>query len=175
MADFRQHIKNAGQTIGCLFGMVALFVLSALLLKGMVWISDKALPWLMTASIFTLAICVLVLLPLALFRKTRGWAGNGYYIASFVFGTMLFAYSCIVAYEIWGYRGLIFGLLLAGVGVLPVAILATVFHAYWPTLGDLALVTVLTFGTRAFGIYLLSKVGAQEEDQEPYSTDESDS
>lgn len=151
--------------------MVAVFVLSALLLKGMVWVSDKALPWLMTASILALAVCVFVLLPLSLLRRTRGWAGNGYYIASYVFGIMLFAYACIVSYEIWGYTGLIFGLFLAGIGVVPVAFVATIIHGYWPTLGDLTLATVLTYGTRAFGIYLLSKA-TPKPDEESYIPDE---
>ena len=161
MRDIKQRFKSAGVYVVGLLAFVAVLLLCALFLGGMVWFSEHALPWLMNASLITLVFCVAVLLPLSFFRKTRVLAGNGYYFSSFVFGVMLFAYSCIVVYGIWGYGGLIFGLILAGVGVVPVAYLATILHGFWPTLGNVFLGTVLTFGTRAFGIYLLSRAEAQ--------------
>jgi hypothetical protein len=76
-----------------------------------------------------------------------------------------------VAYLLWGYGGLIVGLVFAGIGVVPVAFLATIFNGYWHQLGELVFATVLTFGTRAFSLYLASKVSSYPEradsEQEP--------
>jgi hypothetical protein len=89
----------------------------------------------------------------------------GFYIASFLFGTMLFAFSCIVAVTIWGYGGLAVGLIFAGVGVVPVAFLATIFHAEWTAFWNLIFGIVLTFGTRGLGIYLSGIEKPVQEDE----------
>jgi hypothetical protein len=133
----------------------------------MVWFSAKALPWLNALGELALLICIVILLPVSLFRRTRIWAGNGFYVCSFLFGAMLFAYACLVSYEIWEYTGLIFGLMFAGVGVVPVAFVATIVHGHWAELGELVFDTVLTFGVRAFGLYLLSK--GSPKSQQPLS------
>lgn len=157
------RLKKAGTFALGLAIMAGVFLLIAVFLRGIVWASEKALPWLIDAGRIAFDICVLGLLPLCIFRRTRPWAGLGFYIASFVFGTVLLAFSCLVAVQIWGYGGLIFGLLLAGVGVVPVAFLASLFHAAWGLLLDLTIGTVLTFGTRALGIYLSTRGPAEEE------------
>lgn len=76
---------------------------------------------------------------------------------------MLFVFSCIVVVAIWGYVGLIVGLIFGGVGVVPVAFVATVAHAEWPAFWSLILGIVLTFGARAFGIYLTGMAKAADD------------
>jgi predicted small metal-binding protein len=137
--------------------MVGLLVLAFLLIRGAVWASDKALPWLVIGSEVLLAICVLVLLPMCIFRKTRSWAGIGFYIGSYLFGLTLWAFSCLICIAIWGYMALIIGLLFAGVGVLPVALIAAIFHGEWTVLLELLTGLVLTFGTRFAGMMLIKE------------------
>jgi hypothetical protein len=139
-----------------------------LFVGGMVWASAKLLPWLDAAGQIAFDICILVFLPLCIFRKTRVWAGMGFYIASFVFGTFLAAFSCVVAFQIWGFVGLVFGLIFFGVGVVPVAFLATLFHSEWHLFWEIVIGIILTFGSRALGMYLSTpkKPKAMEEAQE---------
>ena len=125
-----------------------------LLLHGMVWVSDKVLPWLLTISKYTIGICIFVLLPLCIFRKLRPYVGVAFVYASLVFGAMLWACSCLFAFDVWGYGGLIIGLIFAGVGVIVIAFLAAVLHAQWWVLLDLVVGIVLTFGTRLLGAWL---------------------
>lgn len=160
------RLKKAGSFGFGLVIMVAIFLIIGLFLRGMVWASEKALPWLIDAGRIAFDICVLGLLPLCIFRRTRPWAGFGFYVASFLFGTVLFAFSCLVVVQIWGYGGLIFGLLLAGVGVVPVAFLATLVHAAWPLFWDVVFGTVLTFGSRFLGIYLSTPKEVEAEQEE---------
>lgn len=162
-------MKNAGESRfkraasgvgGYAIGLILflLFLLAvALLPRGMVWASDKLMPWLITASSIALIVCIFIFLPMSAFRRSRPWAGVGYYYASFVFGIMLFAYSCLFAVFAWGYGALAIGLIFAGVGVIPVAVLAAIFHAEWSVLWELVSGIVLTFGTRAFGVWLIYK------------------
>lgn len=155
------RLKKAGWFVGggalaVLVPVIVLFLI-ALFLRGMVWISDKAMPWLVIATGITILIIVLVLLPMCLFRKTRGTGGAGCVYASYVFGLELWAYSCLFVVSAWGYAALVIGLFFAGVGVVPVAILAALFHREWSVLLELIFSIVLTFGTRAFGLWMASR------------------
>jgi hypothetical protein len=94
-------------------GMLIIFLLIAVLLRGMVWAAAKVYPWLVDAGQIAFDICLLVFVPMSIFRKTRPWACLGYYFSSFLFGTLLFASSCIIAVQLWGYGALFFGLFLA--------------------------------------------------------------
>jgi hypothetical protein len=102
-----------GYAIGLIVICLGLFFI-ALLLRGMVWASDKLMPWLVTASTIAVLICIFIFLPLCIFRRTRPWAGVGYVYASYVFGLMLWAYSCLFVVYAWGYGALAIGLIFAG-------------------------------------------------------------
>jgi hypothetical protein len=154
-----QTAKSIGMGLAFLFAVI---VLPLLYIYGLVWFSEKALPWLFLASAIVFAICLLVLLPLSIFRKLRPWTGLVIFFSSFLFGTMLFAFSCLVVLELWGAFGLVVGLVLAGVGVVPVAFLAALFHGEWALLGYVVLGIVVTYGTRALGIRLVESTPDEE-------------
>ena len=76
-------------------------------------------------------VCILVLLPLSIPLKTRGWAATGLLWSSLAFGAMLWLYSIIYVYAVWGIIGVLVGLALFGLGIVPVAVLAAVIHSEW--------------------------------------------
>ena len=139
--------------IGLIVVCLVLFLI-ALLLRGMVWAADKLMPWLVTASGYALLVCIFIFLPLCIFRRTRPWAGVGFVYASLLFGAMLFAYSCLFVVFAWGYGALAIGLIFAGVGVVPVALLAAIFHGEWTIFWEILFGVVLTFGPRILGGWL---------------------
>lgn len=153
-AEGESRLKKLGISALVPIVLVGALFLVVLLLRGMVWASDKALPWLVNASAIAIFVCVFVLLPLCIFRRTRPWAGVGFVYASMLFGVMLFAYACLFVVSVWGYGALAVGLIFAGVGVVPVAILAALLHAEWSVLFELVFSVVLTFGTRYLGLRL---------------------
>ena len=105
-----------------------------------------------------LAIAIFVLLPLTIWRKTRGAAGAGLLITSYIFGLTTWLLSAAVTFGSFGWFGLIIGLLFLGVGVVPLAIIGAIFKL---DNGGLALVlfvmVVVTFGARFGGAYAASK------------------
>jgi len=147
-------LKKIGSFIVGPIGFLAVLLVIGLIVGGVIWLSAKALPWLLTASRYAFDVCIFVLAPLCIFRKTRPWAGIGFAYASFIFGAMLFMYSCLYVVESWGVFALVIGLFLAGVGVLPVALLSSIFHGNWSVLLELLLGIILTFGTRILGAWL---------------------
>jgi hypothetical protein len=153
-SEGESRLKTIGLSVLFPIGFIVLLLLSLIMLRGMVWALDKAYPFILAVSDVAFAICLFIFLPMYIFRKTRPWAGVGFVYASYSFGLLLFAYSCFFVVDIWGYGGLAVGLLFAGAGVVPVALLAALFHAQWSALGQLAFGIFLTFGTRFLGIHL---------------------
>jgi hypothetical protein len=160
------RLKKLGLSILFPIALIVILFLSLLLLRGMMWTFDKVYPWLLRASEIAFVICVLVFLPLCIFRKTRPWAGVGFVYASYVFGIFLFAYACFFVVEVWGYVGLAIGLIFAGVGVVPVALLAALLHAEWSVLLELTFGIFLTFGARFLGLRL-TMIHPKEEEMMP--------
>lgn len=152
-------MKALGALLSGLVGLVAVGAIIAAFIFGASWLSVRVYPLLVPASYWALLACVFVLLPGALFRPTRGFAGLGFLIASFVFGAVLWTWSFIVTMVLWGVFGVIIGLLLAGVGIVPVALLAILFHGEWHRLEDLLLLIALTLGARFLAFWIISKAG----------------
>ncbi|MGI8437322.1 MAG: hypothetical protein ACR2NX_10525 [Chthoniobacterales bacterium] len=150
-------LKAIGRVALWLAIMVGTVLLVTMFIRGGAWLSDKLYPWLVGLSALALAFSVLALLPLAAFRETRGYSGVGFYIVSYVFGVTLWVWSFLTTYVLWGGIAVIIGLLMVGVGVLPIALLATAFKGMWSLFGELLFVTVATFATRGFGLYLASR------------------
>lgn len=101
------------------------------------------------------AVVVLVLLPLAIFRASRSAAGTGMFYSSYLFGLTTWFLGAAVTFITWGWMGLIIGLLLAGVGVVPIGILAAFISLKEPSLGfSLIVMVIIVFACRIGGIVL---------------------
>ncbi len=151
--------------LGCL-GPIVMLVVCVLLLNFAAWLAPKILPWLVIASYFALAVSVLILLPLSLIRPTRMIGGVGMMYASYVFGITVWFGGFFLTYTIWGMGAVIVGLFLFGVGVVPIAMLATLFNAMWGKLLWLIVLLVLVWGTRIFGAWAAVKAEREEQEME---------
>lgn len=152
-----EKLKNVGWGVLGLAFLVVIALLVALFIHGGAWLSEKIYPWLVWISSLALVILIFVLLPLGVFRKTRAFAGNGMLIASWVFGLTLWVWGLLLTYHLWGALAVYIGLFLFGVGVVPIAMLATLFKGMWSTLGELVFLTILTYGARLVGSFVLTK------------------
>lgn len=153
-----ERIKGAGGfafAIAALGGVVLLF---ALFIEGGVWLGEKIHPWLVTATGVVLGIVTFVFLPLLPIRKARAFSCVGLNFASAMFGFTLWVWGLLLTYRLWGAIAVVIGLVIFGVGVIPVAMIATLFKGMWLTLGELVLLSVLTFGTRFIAVWAARKV-----------------
>jgi hypothetical protein len=102
-----------------------------------------------------LALSVFVLLPLAVPRKTRGFAGVGLFVSSYVFGATTWFLGAAVTFSSFGWIGLIIGLLIFGVGVVPLGIVGAFFKLGINELAvSLCVMLALTFVARLAGAAL---------------------
>jgi hypothetical protein len=153
----KESLKKIGSVVAGIAIVLAGILIPVLFFGGALWLSARIYPWLVGISGITLLFTIFVLLPNAVFSATPRFAGTGMVIASYVFGITLWFWSLILTYVLWGGLALFIGLFLMGVGVVPIAMLATLFKAEWSILGQLLLLTALTFGIRFWGYHLLAK------------------
>ena len=108
----------------------------------------------MPLSVLALGFAIIVLTPLALISRTRHWAGLGFFISSYVFGLTGWFMGLLLTWTLWGSLAVLIGLFIFGIGVVPIAMLATLFDGMWAELGLLFMAVILTFGFRTLGMTL---------------------
>ena len=153
----KEALKNIGSIALGIAIFAGLFVLAVFFIKGGVWLSERLLPILSVVSGFAFLACLFVLVPLAVFHPTRGFAGVGLFIASYIFGASAWMTGLLLTYTLWGLGAVFVGLFLFGVGVVPLALLATLFKGLWSPFFALLLMVVATYGSRFMAIYVIQK------------------
>ena len=119
------------------------------------WITEHAvmayqvlLPFFWVAS----AVAVIILFPLALWRKTRSAAGVGLFVVSYIFGATTWFLGAAVTFGSFGWIGLIIGLFIFGLGVVPLGIIGAFFTLGIKDLGiSLCVMLVITLAVRFGG------------------------
>jgi hypothetical protein len=158
-----RRFKNAGAVIAGIAALVVLLFVSLLLLHGLVWVSETLLTYAIDACGVAFAISLFVVLPLAMFRTTRAVSIYGLLVASIIFGVT----TCIVGVSatdhFWGGTVLYIGLFFGIVGVVPLGMLGSLFHAEWYVFGVFGLGLVLTFGSGFLSSALAAKVDRDEQ------------
>ena len=157
------RLKDTAKTIGgCLtyiaFTVGALVLLVAFI-KGTPWIAENVYPWVIKVAAVVIFLVIPVSLLLAVFRTTRGIAGIGLFSSSYIIGLSLWIWSLIVAYVLAGVFWMIVGILLGGIGVVPIALIAALLKSEWATAGQIAIVAIVVFALRAFGLFVAAKTG----------------
>jgi hypothetical protein len=153
----RETLKSVGSAALGIAGVILLFAVPILFIKGGLWAAEHFLPLLSTVGGIVLGVDVLLLLPLSLFPRLRGMTGGGIFISSYVFGLTLWLGALILTYYVWGVLAVLIGFFIAGVGVVPIALLATGFNGMWPQFWDIVIACVFTFGARMLGLLIASK------------------
>jgi hypothetical protein len=148
------RIKSLGWMVVGIAFPVAMVLLVVALLRGAAAVGARVLPFLSGLAGILIVFAIPVLLLAALARRSRGFASGGFVLISWVFGATLWIWALLFTLSTWGWLAVILGLLLAGVGIIPVALLSAAFHGEWVTVGQMLLGVFLTFGCRFFGIYL---------------------
>jgi hypothetical protein len=151
-----EKLKNIG---GCLLGAVgfaALLTLTVLFFLGAERVSVHMLPWLWHGCTIAIAI-LLVLLPLSAIKRARGFTSATIFVISFIFGISAWMDGLLVTLSTWGVVAAIIGLCIGGIGVVPLGILAALFHGQWEQMFELIILIVLTFGCRFFSVWLDGK------------------
>lgn len=137
--------------------LIGSIFLAIFFIKGGVWLGARVLPWLSFVMWFVLALDILIILPFGIFNKTKAAAAVGLVVSSYVYGITLWFWALLLTYMIWGTLAVLIGLFIAGVGIVPVALLATVLKGEWAIIVQLVLLVIFTFGSRTLGFYFAQR------------------
>jgi hypothetical protein len=151
------RVKSAGSVILGLAAMIVILIISSALLVGAATFSVWVLKWTFPAFMITLLLSFVVPAPLSLIPPTRALSAVGFLIASFAFGAILWIWGMAYSYSVWGLPAVIIGLFFAGIGVVPIAMIAALLHADWGNLGLFAATAVITLGYRGLAHWLAGK------------------
>jgi len=160
-------LKSVGGLLIMLAALVILGLLAALVIYGSAWLTIHVYPFMVRASGWVFMVDVLVLLPLAIFRATRPASATGFLISGWVYGLVNWMFGFLTTFRLWGTFGVFVGLFIAGVGVVPIGMLAALFHGEWATLGNLILGAVFWLGAIAFASFLQVHTGQRAVKGEP--------
>ena len=141
------------QLSGFAFGLVVLIGLLALpvvFIMGSMWAAEHLLQPLIVIGWIAIALDVILLL-LSVFKGIRGFTGGTIFLSSFIFGLVTWLLGFVLTYALWGLWAVILGILFLGGGVVPIALLATLFKGMWDAFFTLVVLTIITFGSRIIG------------------------
>jgi uncharacterized membrane protein YhaH (DUF805 family) len=152
--------------------MVLFAIIPTALVLGGALIADKVLHYLVWPVVIVFLLCVVIFLPLSVFRETRTVSAIGFMISSYVFGASAWFAGLLGSYTYFGLVGTVLALCFFGFGVVPVGIIGALVHSDWMAAGLLFGGLILTFGTRAMAAWMVVKV---ENDQRTYRPPQPDS
>jgi hypothetical protein len=161
-----QAFANVAKAIGSLMlgiiGVAIFCLVVGLFLGGTLAISQWLDPYLFKAFTFTL-IFGAILIPIALIRATRPLALIGYMIAEKLTSLCLFLHAILLTWSFWGAFAVCLGLFLAGVGIVPVAVVCMVFNREWFGLLDLIILIAFAIGFRCIVLWTAHRLDVEAE------------
>jgi hypothetical protein len=95
-------------------------------------------------------------LPTLCFRATRRWGAAGLFYASYFWGILVWIQCFRYVFSALGWGWVIFGVLLGGIGVVPIAWIASLINHDWGSLLFLSLNLAWVFGSRAIAFTCLA-------------------
>ena len=143
--------------IGSLY-FIGTIVAVALFFVGAQIISEYLLPTFQMISVYVFLILLIICLPLSFVKQFRKGMYYIFNYSSYVFGFTVWMWGYLLCLIIWGFWAVFVGLMVMGVGVVPIAILACMFKGEWGVILELIILIFLTFGSRAYAFRLQEKM-----------------
>lgn len=147
--------------VGGFFAFIGIIVLSIFLvivfLKGATYLSTTVAPVLTRITPLLFITCLFIFLPFSLIKSTRNFGLISLVVSSFVFGALAWMIGFITTLYFWGIVGVVIGLFIAGIGVVPFGIIASFLNERGDIAWNLIALIVLAYGTRAFALWYENK------------------
>ena len=123
------------------------------------------LPFIGTFTAILFAVNLVSML-FAISRRTRGAVGHILLVSSYVYGIQTWVFGLATTLTIWGWPAVIIGIFMAGMGVVPIGMLASALNGYWSIFLSLIINALLVFGVRIIGALLVNTTESHKRRQE---------
>jgi len=139
-----------------IIGLVFSIVVFAFLVNGGVWLFENFHELFQTISNWVFLI-VLVLVVASLIPTIRAFTGVAIAYLTLVWGLFFWLFCLFITYELWGFLGVFFGLVFAGVGVFATAFFAVLFEGEFALAFFTLLNLAIIYFVRMLGYWIASK------------------
>ncbi len=147
--------------------LISFFIVLAI--EGGFIVSKMFFPLLNNLSLVAFLASVIIFFPLSMISSKKNIAKTGFVVTSYILAATLWTLSFIVSYNTWGVVGILIGLFFFGVGVIPVALLATLMTLQWHLLLQLMLLFMAVYLTRSYSQRAGAKrVGARKKEKQSF-------
>jgi len=151
----QRSLNSIGCFIVAIAATVGALLILSLFIRGGVWFADKILPVLFIFSVAVFIFNIVVCIPLAFFKKTKEFSGKALFLSSYFYGVLLWLGCLVITFKLWGWFGIVLGLILLGVGIVPIAAIATVIAGLWSIVLHIIVLALIIWLARTAGIALL--------------------
>jgi hypothetical protein len=127
-------------------GSIALVGL--IFIMGAAWFTSHILSYLIFAACGALILCGIGMLLPARLRTAITLYEYVFLASSYLFGMTTWLLGVLVTLQYWGWVGVVIGLCLGVVGVVPLGIVAAALHSDWLLLTVVVVGTLVTYGAR---------------------------
>lgn len=138
-------------------GFIGLILLVSIFIKGFVWFDDNAKPLINGILTILFYLILPASLILSIFKRVRGFGGIGVLVSSSLLIFNVWVWSLEIAYILAGKIWLIVGILFAGVGVIPIALVAAAISSQWLFVFSIVATLIIAWVVRIFSFFVLSK------------------
>jgi len=156
-----QALKSIGSTLLGIIIFIGIIIATILLFTFGARVAFTIQPFVNWLAGILFLVNLIVLL-VALVPKARGVAGIIIYISSYIYGLSTWIFGFAVTLALWGWLAVIIGVMMGGVGVVPIGMLAAIFKGNWAIFWSLLLSAILTYGSRLIGTLLVNNYENQQ-------------
>lgn len=159
----KDHLSEKLQILlGCFISAAIPIFILAVLILGVRWIANHIYPWLTRIAAATFLIDLFIFFPLMAFKRNRIWTSFCLFVSSYVFGLQCWISAFILTYLTLGPVWLCVGLLLAGIGIVPFALVGSVIQSDWSNFLVVMLLLAITLATRLLPLKIWSLADNQD-------------
>jgi hypothetical protein len=156
--SLKNTLGGIGKGLLALLVLLGVVFLVLVFLLGAVALSAIMTPILKAIFGVTALVSIALFVPATFFASSRDWGAVGAYVASHVLGFCLWMFSVLLLYTFGNLFWVLVGVLLGGVGVIPLALIFTALASQGELFVQLLIAGILTYGLRAIALNAAAKV-----------------
>lgn len=152
-----KQVRSAGLLVLALVVFVLLLGASYVGVDAALAVAEAIVPFLSDFAMFALAVGVLVLVPMSFIRRTRDCSSVGLFIVATIIAIALWVWSAVHLQHLWGTTGVVVGVLIGGVGVIPLAFIALLGDGEWADCVHFLAVLAAIIAAAVYGVIISSR------------------
>ena len=123
---------------------------------------DSALIVLWPLVLLIFCTTLVLLLVGSISKSSRSFVGKATTVLSYPVAFTVWLWGFLLVFIAWGWLGVIIGLVLLGVGVVPLGLIALILDGVWSGVGQMVLAVALVMAMRYAGTWMAENTEAVE-------------